>query len=451
MTQRATPSTVRFDPTWLGPLALAADPVADQLIGELMQDVAAGDRRQALPSALARIGAPSATKKDPVTTFVSGGAELDAVVAEHREHIERAQRYFDDNGVAVITALFHAALPQAYLGRRGVQVLDATGELTLNWTRRVQETGQFLVNVLSPTPELWREGRTSLTAGEFGARAARRVRLVHAAIRWMLDDPPAAPLPSLLLRGVDQPTEWTRRLILAGHEVEDGEQQPPINQQDLLATLGTFTTIVFRALDQLAVPYEPDDREAFHALWNIVGWHLGIGNDAAVPTARPRPAHEPAAGWPGNSLLPIGADEMDAVYDHLAALLQGPTDAGKRMAKALVEELAYPLPRPLQGAPAFVVRYLVGAARADDLEIEEGGFIELVIAHTGALNVLTSWARTGPAGRAALGVLSRTVTRYAIRAFIAQARWSERGLSIDPRVAGKWGIDLPPSARNARP
>ena len=80
-----------------------------------------------------------------------------------------------------------------------MQVLDATGELFNNWTRRIQETGQFLVNVMSPTPDLWREDKSSLSSGEFGARVARRVRLTHAAIRWMLDapgddQPPLAPL-----------------------------------------------------------------------------------------------------------------------------------------------------------------------------------------------------------------------------------------------------------------
>ena len=71
----------------------------------------------------------------------------------NHERVKRAQNFFDDNGVVIITALFHASLPEAYLGKRGVQVLDITGELWRSFTRRAQETGQFLINVLSPTPE----------------------------------------------------------------------------------------------------------------------------------------------------------------------------------------------------------------------------------------------------------------------------------------------------------
>jgi hypothetical protein len=40
--------------------------------------------------------------------------------------------------------------------------------------------------------------------------------------------------------------------------------------------------------------------------------------------------------------------------------------------------------------------------------------------------------------------VTELVTRYALRAFVAQARWSERGLKIDKRIAAKWGVQIPP-------
>ena len=209
------------------------------------------------------------------------------------------------------------------------------------------------MNVLSPTPDLWRQNKSSLTAGEFGAVAARRVRLTHAAVRWMLGDEHEDELSSLLLEDLVKPTVWQARMVEIAHEADgggagvDGE---PLNQEDLLATLGTFTTVVIRALERLGLTVDDEDRVALHFLWNVVGWHLGIGETKSFkdkPTGRP-------SNWKTNCLLPLEADEMDCIYDHLSTKLQGETPQGRRMAKALFQELAYPLPRAVQTAPAFV-------------------------------------------------------------------------------------------------
>ena len=50
-----------------------------------------------------------------IKKFLDDGGELDDVIEDNLELIKRAQNYFDDHGVAVITALFHASLPEAYL------------------------------------------------------------------------------------------------------------------------------------------------------------------------------------------------------------------------------------------------------------------------------------------------------------------------------------------------
>jgi hypothetical protein len=446
----STDRIARKDADRLALLAPLGDLAADGLVTELVRRVAErtsiskDERRTLLPHVLAEIARDIKDEAldGKLREFLCAGGEIDETIRTNLDHIKRAQNFFDSNGVTIITTLFHASLPEAYLGRRGVQVLDATGELFLNWTRRVQETGQFLVNVMSPTPDLWRDEKTSLTSGEFGARAARRVRLTHAAIRWMLDAPVDVDYPSIPLVNVPDLTEWKARLINAGLEDSTGDR--PLNQQDLVATLGTFTTVVLKALERLGVPYDEEDRAAIHFLWNVVGWHLGIGDRATLAEG---PLEPRTGAWEGNALLPMAADEMDRTYRHLAQQLQGPSDAGRRMAKALMQELAFPLPRPLQGAPSFIARYLIGPDHANMLEIEEGGFVELFIGKSRLLEYWTTRARAGPVGRFSVGLLSRSVTSYAIRAFITQARWSERGLTIDPRIAAKWGIQIPPEPR----
>jgi hypothetical protein len=434
----------------LDSIANAADRPADGVINAIAQQLVSessnpesdeptnpelDERRAAFLDLLREV----AREEGPVEEFLAAGAELDDCIDPKLVH--RAQAFFEEHGVAIITALFHAALPEAYLGRRGVQVLDMTGELVSNWTRRIQETGQFLVNVLSPSPEFEGSGTTTLTHGELAARAVRRVRLRHSAVRWLLQAPYKPTYKLLFMEGLRDPRLWDLRMQQID---EDRTRTEPLNQEDLLATLGTFTTVTFEALAKMGVAFDDDDREAFYHLWNVVGWHLGIGDVESVGDIDTGAG---AGRWPNNAILPLGAPRMDDLVGRLRQRLQGQTEAGPRLAKALVQELSYPLPRPTQGAPAFFVRYLIGDEHADQLEIGAGGYVQLLVRRTGALASVAKRARVNPLGELMMSALSHTVTRYALRAFVAQSRGSERGFSIDPRIANQWGIQTGPEVQ----
>ncbi len=435
-----------------------------------------------------------------VKRFVLDGAAINGVM--DKGLVRHAQDFFGEHGVAIITALFHAALPEAYLGRRGVQALDMTGELVSNWSRRIQETGQFLINVMSPAPYLLRlDDSTSLSAGEFGAVAIRRVRLTHAAVRWLLKGPDDTLGRELLFPGMEsegpnagiarsstqEPTRWEVRMLAIGEDkpsslpavgaaegdpaeateedaafmgadaegseaaAEAVPQAPqvtsqPLNQEDLLATLGTFTTVTFAALEKLAVPINERDKEAFYHLWNVVAWHLGIGD---AQTLGGIGGSQPSA-WPANNVLPLSVEEMDSLYRQLAIRLQGPTEQGRRLAKTLVQELSYPLPRPLQGAPEFIVRYFIGDTCADELDVGRGGYAELIIRHSGVLEGIARRAPSSLVGRATFRPISAVVTRYALRAFVAQSRGNDRGVTIARPIAGQWGIQTGSEVRPPR-
>jgi hypothetical protein len=381
-----------------------------------------------------------------IDKFLRGGDDVADVIDP--DLIEHAQEFFKENGLAIITALFHAALPEAYLGKRGVQVLDLTGGLVTDWTRRIHETGQFLINVLSPDPDLIRvSNRTSLSPGQDAAIKSRRVRLIHAAVRWLLSAiEKRSPRHPLVMSGFDQFTVWERRMIEVGEEEEhaEGETKPkckggPLNQEDLLATLGTFTTVTFQALDKMAISFDDDDREAYYHLWNVVGWHLGIGATSAVDELDLR-----EAPWTGNQILPLSVLEMDCQYERFRQRLLRRSEQGCRLAKALVQELAYPLPNAMSDAPCFLVRYFIGDERANDLEIEEGGYAQVLIRRSDLLQWATRRLRKSKVGELSVSLLSQMVTRYALRAFVSQARSSEGGFAIGPQIASRWGIQLPP-------
>jgi hypothetical protein len=284
-----------------------------------------------------------------------------------------------------------------------------------------------------------------LTHGQLAARAVRRVRLRHAATRWLLRARYKPAYPSLLLEGLDDLRVWDARLLEVGLDEKPCE---PLNQEDLLGTLGTFTTVTFEALAKMGVAFDDDDRRAFYHLWNVVGWHLGIGHTASVDRI---PTGAGPGRWPDNAILPLQVDDIDALFNRLRCRLQGETDAGARLAKTLVQELSYPLPRPLQGAPAFFVRYLIGDEKADKLQVGEGGVVELAVLRTGALENLAKRVRENQLGETMMSLLSHTVTRYALRMFVAQSRGSDRAFSIDPRIANQWGVQIGPELREPSP
>ena len=253
----------RFTMDWLNDLATCGDVPADKVIKGLAKRRSTTDveRQNEFPELTRRIWADVDVLETPIRDFVMAGNE----VAPHIEtdKVTHAQAFFEEHGVAVITALFYAALPEAYLGRRGVQVLDLTGELVRNWSRRIQETGQFLLNVLTPAP--WLDDTiTSLSPGEAGAHAVRRVRLTHAAVRWLLDAEPTTTFALLKLKDLATTSVWAARMVDVGEEKEIKQKHVvtsrPLNQQDLLATLGTFTTVTFDALAGLGVSFDDDDR-----------------------------------------------------------------------------------------------------------------------------------------------------------------------------------------------
>src|ERR1700756_2420128 len=123
--------------------------------------------------------------------------------------IKRGQQLYDTWGVLITLCLFCASLPASYAAADGVKVLYLTARLDTDARRRVMETGQFLIDVLT-VGGLDEHGK--------GRRTIQRVRLMHAAVR---------------------------HLITARNELTPGMWHPdwgtPINQEDLAGTLLSFS------------------------------------------------------------------------------------------------------------------------------------------------------------------------------------------------------------------
>lgn len=225
--------------------------------------------------------------------------------------IVEGEQVFMEHGVHMVAALFLSSLPECYAGAKGAEVLARTARLMKQPYRRIVETAQFLVDVMSPG---------GLASGGAGIRSAQKVRLVHAGVRHLCER-----------RG-----EW------------DAEWGRPINQEDLAGTLMTFSTVVLDALQRLGVEVAPERQEAYFHAWRNVGHLLGIDADLIPPS----PAE--------------GRDLMAAIRRRQHAR----SAAGEELTTSLLQFMAHVVPGNLfDPLPAHVMRYLLDDEVADMLGV----------------------------------------------------------------------------------
>jgi ER-bound oxygenase mpaB/B'/Rubber oxygenase, catalytic domain len=280
--------------------------------------------------------------------------------------LAEAQRLFAEYGSEIAAALLLAVLPQSYATAFGVQVLAANAELVRDPARRIRRTAQFVIDVTTRATKpkeqrrLWDPDFTAAATGE-AFRPWERCELLrahHAALRMRLTAADG-------IKGSIGP-----------------ENKTPINQEDLLALQLSLTITVFEVLERFGISWTTDEQEAYLHLWDVVGAHLGIGSDGAVSQlqktvakARKGKAGAPPVpvnldGWIG--LRPPTIAQTRALLEQLRARQwintapTGPLDAtrwtsarsGRVLTKALLDELAAAMPRPLKLLPITVMRAL---------------------------------------------------------------------------------------------
>ncbi|PWN47608.1 hypothetical protein IE53DRAFT_390266 [Violaceomyces palustris] len=147
-------------------------------------------------------------------------------------------------------------------------VSQATADRT--W-RRLLETTQFVLDVMEEVgslnpPCLNRSptdgGPARPEEGGKGWQSALRVRLLHASVRGKIWD----RIRSEVAVGSER-----------GTEVYDEERNGnPINQEDLLATLCSFSVAPLACLQTMGIQPTLQERQDFIALWRHVGFYMGV-------------------------------------------------------------------------------------------------------------------------------------------------------------------------------
>jgi hypothetical protein len=290
------------------------DPDADAVVSDLFTGT--GDATTAFRALVVQQNEAT----NPIfATFLEQKVEMPDWVEP--EFVAAGQERFARWGAHVFTALYAAALPSAYACWRGVQVLGLTARLETDTKRRLNETAQFHLDVMEPG---------GLEPGARGYADVRHVRLMHAAVRWLIENDPRVA--------------W------------DPSWGTPINQEDLLETLLTFTEIVFEVFDRTGVAYTDEDANAYLHAWSLIGFYLGVRPD----------------------LLPLTRAQTSVLMPMVRRRQFGPSDPGRELMAALLEQASRLAPPGLRGLPASTVRYYVGDETADLLAVPPAGWTELM-------------------------------------------------------------------------
>lgn len=272
------------------------DALADATVAEIFR---AGDTAAVaqLLGTLMRDDQDPAKLPAPVMDYL---VKSGVMVPRSREQAAAGERVFSEHGPEIMMLLCCYSLPSSYAAKKGVQVLHRTAYLAKRPNRRLFETAQFIVDVMSPG---------GLDANGDGVRTAQKVRLMHAAIRHLLAVDKTAPWPADQL-GV------------------------PINQEDLLGTLMTFTWLILDGLNRLGAKLSPQDQQAYFETWLVVGNLMGI---------------EPG-------LLPVTLAEAKSTTDLIERRQVAESPQGREMMAALLGMMQSNLPAYFRTTPSCLIR-----------------------------------------------------------------------------------------------
>jgi hypothetical protein len=243
------------------------------------------------------------------------------------------ERLFETFGPEMLVTLLCYSLPACYADRKGVQVLYRTGYLDQRVNSRVFQTAQMVIDVMSPG---------GLAPDGNGVRSAQKVRLMHAAVRWLILNNPETP--------------WDPALGV------------PINQEDLGFTLMTFAYVMLDGLNKLGIDALPEEQQSFLETWKAIGRIMGVRED----------------------LMPDDITAAQTLFETVGKRQNDPSPEGKAMTQALLDMLGkYEIPG------AALMRHFLSPELADGFGIKKHSFqewlIERVASHLTLVDRMVAW------------------------------------------------------------
>jgi hypothetical protein len=249
--------------------------------------------------------------------------------------IEKGEQVYMEHGMTGFSILGCASLPEAYATDYAAKVLGITQQLERHVRRRIYETTQFVIDVMS--------GGGLRPRGK-GIRAAQKVRLMHAAIRHLIltaaKTYPANAHPCTLSQALLR-SRWPKRYGM------------PIHQVAMSMAVLSFSYIVLRSLRKLGVGLRAEQETAYLHCWNVVGYVMGVHPDLLLSR-------------------PESMDEAQRLYDCVWPSSIAETSEGRLLEKTLLDYLEGFIPITaflLRPVPRMLTRELLDERTADLLGV----------------------------------------------------------------------------------
>lgn len=251
-------------------------------------------------------------------------------------------------------------------------------------------------------------------------RSVMGLRLLHQTIRTILTEHPDQEAVEAVLG----PENWPPAC-------------QPLNQEDLLATQLLFCVTVFEVLEKFGLSWSGEDQIAYLTTWNMIGRLIGIVawdpghwpqleewpelNPKSVDGARrllellgirqwkPVPPFVAETAVPVDSSVPL-----DDVWNSLRP--------GRRLTRALLDELASAMGTHTQSWPLATIRELAPHVVRDRLGLGASGLcmslLDILPQRTTTIAWFTKIRVPNVAKAATLRFMANTVTRDAVVSFV---------------------------------
>lgn len=345
------------DDAFLDTIRAHTDARADSCVAELGES---RDYHRVFGTMLANGGIAPPDTPEPLLRFFAETNRLPGVESDrvrfpegvNRDRLQQGEAAFYEHATVSCLVLLAKALPEGYAAPCLSEILSLSGNLDHHPFRRLLGVLQMVVNMMAPGA--YRPtGKAVLTA--------QQMRLMHAGVRRFARE------------------HWD------GGAAYEARYGPPVNFEDMLATVMGFSILVISGMQSLGVALSDDDAEAYYYVWRVAAQMMGIF-----------PPNEPdSSAWvPGNL---AEANEFYASYArrHYASAADNPL--GVTLARhnlAMLEEF---VPRDLQHlgfrhAPHIYMTQLIGADGCVRIGIPPVSGNFLVRGFLSAL--LHAWVRT---------------------------------------------------------
>ena len=181
---------------------------------------------------------------DSILTQQGREAFLSMEAAIRMERIRHLfSKYFPFTGLILLCG----SLPAAYSAAKGAETLKCTGRMYKEPQKRIMETTLFLHYIFENS---YLNLNDALLRDHPGFRAVIQVRLLHARVRRHVKALPKSTYDADI-NGV------------------------PVNQEDMLGTLTTFSFVVLLGLERLGFRLTTQERDDYSFFWSQIGSWMG--------------------------------------------------------------------------------------------------------------------------------------------------------------------------------